>query len=152
MPFLPQEIIRAKRDGRELAGSDIERFVAGLTDGSIGDDQVAAFAMAVYFRGMTVAERVALTAAMAHSGSVMHWDRTELPGPVLDKHSTGGVGDKVSLMLAPLVAACGGVVHPRLHRNAVAGAVPQRRPRSRVCGDRPNWGPRSSGPSALFDP
>ncbi|MSW19727.1 MAG: thymidine phosphorylase [Actinobacteria bacterium] len=110
MPFLPQEIIRAKRDGRELAGSDIERFVAGLTDGSIGDDQVAAFAMAVYFRGMTVAERVALTAAMAHSGSVMHWDRTELPGPVLDKHSTGGVGDKVSLMLAPLVAACGGVV------------------------------------------
>jgi len=110
VPFLPQEIIRAKRDGRELAGSDIERFVAGLTDGSIGDDQVAAFAMAVYFRGMTVAERVALTAAMAHSGSVMHWDRTELPGPVLDKHSTGGVGDKVSLMLAPLVAACGGVV------------------------------------------
>ncbi|MSY13357.1 MAG: thymidine phosphorylase, partial [Actinobacteria bacterium] len=109
-PFLPQEIIRAKRDGRELTGSDIERFVAGLTDGSIGDDQVAAFAMAVYFRGMTVAERVALTAAMAHSGSVMHWDRTKLPGPVLDKHSTGGVGDKVSLMLAPLVAACGGVV------------------------------------------
>ena len=110
VPFLPQEIIRAKRDGRELAGSEIERFVAGLTDGSIGDDQVAAFAMAVYFRGMTVAERVALTAAMAHSGSVMRWDRTELPGPVLDKHSTGGVGDKVSLMLAPLVAACGGVV------------------------------------------
>jgi thymidine phosphorylase len=109
-PFLPQEVIRAKRDGAELPADQIERFVAGLTDGSIGSDQVAAFAMAVYFRGMTVAERVALTGAMARSGSTVHWDRAGLPGPVLDKHSTGGVGDKVSLMLAPLVAACGGVV------------------------------------------
>lgn len=109
-PFLPQEVIRAKRDGNELPADAIERFVLGLTDGTIGDDQVAAFAMAVFFRGMTIAERVALTAAMARSGSVMHWDRSELSGPVLDKHSTGGVGDKVSLMLAPLVAACGGVV------------------------------------------
>jgi thymidine phosphorylase len=109
-PFLPQEVIRAKRDGNELPAAAIERFVLGLTDGSIGDDQVAAFAMAVYFRGMSIAERVALTSAMAHSGATMHWDRAELPGPVLDKHSTGGVGDKVSLMLAPLVAACGGVV------------------------------------------
>lgn len=109
-PFLPQEVIRAKRDGNELSTGAIERFVLGLTDGTIGDDQVAAFAMAVFFRGMTIAERVALTSSMARSGSVMHWDRSELSGPVLDKHSTGGVGDKVSLMLAPLVAACGGVV------------------------------------------
>jgi len=109
-PFLPQEVIRAKRDGAALTTQQIQQFVAGLTDGSIGSDQVAAFAMAVYFRGMSIAERVALTDAMAHSGAVVHWDRSELPGPVLDKHSTGGVGDKVSLMLAPLVAACGGVV------------------------------------------
>ena len=108
--FLPQEVIRAKRDGNELSVGAIERFVLGLTDGTIGDDQVAAFAMAVFFRGMTIAERVALTSAMAKSGSTMRWDRIELFGPVLDKHSTGGVGDKVSLMLAPLVAACGGVV------------------------------------------
>lgn len=109
-PFLPQEVIRAKRDGAELPAEQIERFVLGMTDGSIGSDQVAAFAMAVYFRGMTIDERVVLTASMARSGSVVRWDRSELSGPVLDKHSTGGVGDKVSLMLAPLVAACGGVV------------------------------------------
>lgn len=109
-PFLPQEIIRAKRDGQELPDAAIEWFVRGLTDGSIGDDQVAAFAMAVFFRGMSTAERVALTLSMAKSGSTLAWDRSEIPGPVLDKHSTGGVGDKVSLVLAPLVAACGGAV------------------------------------------
>jgi thymidine phosphorylase len=108
--FLPQEVIRAKRDGAKLPAEQIEYFVRGLTDGSVGDGQAAAFAMAVFFRGMDLDERVALTRAMAASGSSMRWDRTELPGPVLDKHSTGGVGDKVSLMLAPLVAACGGAV------------------------------------------
>jgi thymidine phosphorylase len=105
--FLPQEIIRAKRDGSRLADDEIERFVRGLTDGSVGDGQAAAFAMAVYFQGMDIDERVALTKAMSQSGTVMRWDRRDLHGPVLDKHSTGGVGDKVSLMLAPLVAACG---------------------------------------------
>ena len=83
----------------------IEQFVAGLTDRSIGDGQAAAFAMAVFFRGMDIDERVALTRAMSQSGTTMHWDRADLHGPVVDKHSTGGVGDKVSLMLAPLVAA-----------------------------------------------
>jgi thymidine phosphorylase len=108
--FLPQEVIRAKRDGQTLPAATIEQFVAGITDGTIGDSQVGAFAMAVFFRGMTVDERVALTSAMAHSGTMLTWDAAALPGPVLDKHSTGGVGDKVSLMLAPLVACCGGVV------------------------------------------
>jgi thymidine phosphorylase len=105
--FLPQEIIRAKRDGLRLTDSQIQQFVSGLTDGSIGDAQAGAFAMAVFFRGMDIGERVALTSAMSRSGTTMHWERHELHGPVIDKHSTGGVGDKVSLMLAPLVAACG---------------------------------------------
>ena len=105
--FLPQEIIRAKRDGVVLTDAQIEQFVTGLTDRSIGDGQAAAFAMAVFFRGMSVGERVALTRAMSQSGTTMHWDRSVLHGPIVDKHSTGGVGDKVSLMLAPLVAACG---------------------------------------------
>ena len=105
--FLPQEIIRAKRDGLVLTSDQIEQFVAGLTDRSIGDGQAAALAMAVFFRGMNLDERVMLTQAMSQSGTTMHWDRAVLHGPVVDKHSTGGVGDKVSLMLAPLVAACG---------------------------------------------
>jgi thymidine phosphorylase len=105
--FLPQEIIRAKRDGLVLSDAQIQQFVAGLTDRSIGDGQAAAFAMAVFFRGMNIDERVALTRAMSQSGTTMHWDRADLHGPVVDKHSTGGVGDKVSLMLAPLVASCG---------------------------------------------
>ena len=73
--FLPQEIIRAKRDGLALTDAQIEQFVAGLTDRSIGDGQAAAFAMAVFFRGMNVDERVALTRAMSQSGTTMHWDR-----------------------------------------------------------------------------
>ena len=109
-PFLPQEIIRKKRDGAELAAGEIEFFVQGLTDGAIGEGQVAAFAMAVFFRGMTIAERAALTRAMAGSGERIDWRATGLGGPVVDKHSTGGVGDKVSLILAPIVAAAGAFV------------------------------------------
>jgi thymidine phosphorylase len=108
--FLPQEIIRRKRDGGALSEAEIGFFVRGLTGGSISEGQVAAFAMAVFFRGMSMDERVVLTRAMAQSGRVIDWSAANLPGPVLDKHSTGGVGDKVSLMLAPLVAACGGCV------------------------------------------
>ncbi|MCJ2047395.1 thymidine phosphorylase [Methylobacterium sp. J-078] len=104
---LPQELIRAKRDGGELAPDDIAAFVAGLTEGSVTEGQAAAFAMAVFFRGLSLGERVALTRAMTSSGTVLAWD---LPGPVLDKHSSGGVGDAVSLALAPMVAACGGYV------------------------------------------
>jgi thymidine phosphorylase len=107
---LPQEIIRKKRDGHALSEDDIAAAVRGITDGGFSEAQVASFAMAVFFRGMSGAERVAFTRAMTHSGRVLSWDEHPLGGPVLDKHSTGGVGDKVSLMLAPIVAACGGVV------------------------------------------
>ena len=108
--MLAQEIIRAKRDGQVLAADDIKALIAALTDGSLSEGQAAAFAMAVFFRGMARDETVALTRAMTHSGEVLDWSALDLPGPVLDKHSTGGVGDNVSLMLAPLVAACGGFV------------------------------------------
>ena len=104
------EIIRRKRDGHALSTAEIQAFARGLTDGSWNDSQAAALAMAVLLRGMDTAETVALTQAMTHSGEVLRWDEDALPGPVLDKHSTGGVGDKLSLMLAPIVAACGGVV------------------------------------------
>ncbi|MEJ7138751.1 thymidine phosphorylase [Amphibiibacter pelophylacis] len=108
--MLAQEIIRIKRDGGALDPAMIQRFVDGLVDGSWSEGQVAALAMAIFFRGMDRAERVALTLAMRDSGERMDWCGQDLPGSVLDKHSSGGVGDKVSLMLAPLVAACGGVV------------------------------------------
>ena len=106
--MLAQEIIRTKRDGHALSGSQIDQFVRGLVDGSWSEGQVAALGMAIFLRGMGRDECVALTHAMMHSGRVMQWH--DMPGPVLDKHSSGGVGDKVSLMLAPLVAACGGFV------------------------------------------
>ena len=106
--MLPQEIIRKKRDGAELSALEIGDFIAGLTNGQVTDAQAAAFAMAVFFRGMTMPERVFLTRYMMLSGSQLDW--SDSPGPVLDKHSTGGIGDNVSLMLAPAVAACGGYV------------------------------------------
>ncbi len=105
---LPQEIIRQKRDGRALDASDIQEFIAGLTGGSITEGQAAAFAMAVFFNGMNRDETAALTLAMRDSGTTLSWEG--LDGPVLDKHSTGGIGDKVSLILAPIVAAAGGYV------------------------------------------
>jgi thymidine phosphorylase len=106
----PPEIIRIKRDGNVLSAPQIQSFVRGLVDGSWGDSQVAAMAMAILLRGMDAPEAVALTEAMTRSGEVLDWSGAGLHGPILDKHSTGGVGDKVSLMLAPIVAACGGVV------------------------------------------
>ena len=106
--MLPQEIIRKKRDGAVLGRDEIACFVKGIGDLSISEGQIAAFAMAVYFQGMTLDERVALTEGMRDSGETLAWP--ELDGPVIDKHSTGGVGDNVSLMLGPLVAACGGFV------------------------------------------
>ncbi|MDT8409919.1 MAG: thymidine phosphorylase [Wenzhouxiangellaceae bacterium] len=107
---LPVETIRSKRDGQTLDEQQIRDFVAGITDGSVGDEQLGAFAMAVYLRGMNRAECVALTLAMRDSGTLMQWHGAGLNGPVLDKHSTGGVGDLVSLVLGPWVAACGGYV------------------------------------------
>ena len=108
--MLPQEIIRAKRDGRPLTDDEIRRFITGLTNGAVTGEQAAAFAMTVFFRGMTRPECAALTRAMTRSGRVIDWSGELLGGPILDKHSTGGVGDNVSLMLAPMVAACGGFV------------------------------------------
>jgi thymidine phosphorylase len=101
---LPQEVIRRKRDGAALSTEEVKDFISGLTSGSVSEGQVAAFAMAVFFKGMTRDEAVGLTLAMRDSGTVLQWD---LPGPVVDKHSSGGIGDNVSLMLAPMLAACG---------------------------------------------
>jgi len=106
--LLPAEVIRAKRDRHALAPAQIEAFVRGLTDGSWSEGQVAALAMAILLNGMDPGECVDLTRAMTHSGEVLRWP--DMQGPMLDKHSTGGVGDKASLLLAPIVAACGGVV------------------------------------------
>ena len=106
--MLPQEIIRRKRDGQPLPADDIAAFVGGIATGKVSEGQVAAFAMAVFFNGMSRDEAVALTLAMRDSGEVLDW--SDLPGPVTDKHSTGGVGDNISLMLAPIVACCGAYV------------------------------------------
>jgi thymidine phosphorylase len=104
------ELIRKKRDGGELTAEEIDFLVAGITDGTVTDAQVGALAMAILLQGMTADERIALTGAKTRSGDVLDWSDAGLPGPALDKHSTGGVGDKVSLLLAPIVAACGGAV------------------------------------------
>ena len=108
--FIPQEIIRRKRNGEELSRAEIEYFVNGIADNSISEGQIAAFAMATYFNDMTMDERIAITSAMRDSGDVLNWDAMQLNGPIVDKHSTGGVGDVISLMLGPMVAACGGFV------------------------------------------
>jgi thymidine phosphorylase len=108
--FLPQELIRQKRDGHELPPDEIAQFVTALARDELSEGQAAAFAMAVYLNGMTRAEAVALTLAMRDSGEVLDWRGAGLNGPVVDKHSTGGVGDTVSLMLAPMLAACGAYV------------------------------------------
>ncbi|WP_281560514.1 thymidine phosphorylase [Thalassomonas sp. RHCl1] len=106
--LLPQEIIRHKRDGLVLSQDEIQTFIDGLVTGSFTDAQVGAMAMSIYQQGMTVDETVAFTNAMKNSGDVLSWP--ELDGPIVDKHSTGGVGDKVSFMLSAIVAACGGYV------------------------------------------
>jgi thymidine phosphorylase len=108
--MLTAELIRRKRDGLELSEEEISQLVFGIADGSVTDAQVGALAMAIVWRGMSPAERVALTGAMTRSGDVLDWSDADLSGPVLDKHSTGGVGDKVSLILAPILAACGAFV------------------------------------------
>ena len=108
--FLPQELIRKKRDGLILSDPEIGFLVKGISDNSLSDAQLGAFAMAVYQCGMTMDERVSLTTHMMNSGDTLQWQDLNLDGPVVDKHSTGGVGDKISLILAPIVAACGGYV------------------------------------------
>jgi thymidine phosphorylase len=108
--MLPQEIIRKKRDNNTLTPDEIREFVNNITAKKVGEGQIAAFCMATLLNGMSIEERVALTLSMANSGEIINWSEESLDGPVLDKHSTGGVGDKVSLMLAPIIAACGGFV------------------------------------------
>ena len=107
--MLAQEIIRRKRDGNPLERVHSDAFVRGLVDHSWSDAQAAAMAMAFFLEGMSHEETMGLTDAMTRSGTVLDW-ASSFPGPILDKHSTGGVGDKVSLVLAPVVAACGGIV------------------------------------------
>lgn len=109
-PRLPQELIRLKRDGQALPGEEIQAFIQGIADERISDAQIGAFSMAVFLNGMNREEVVALTTATRDSGHVMQWDSLNLPGPIVDKHSTGGVGDLVSLVLGPWVAACGAFV------------------------------------------
>ncbi len=103
--FFPQDIIIRKRDGGALSKAEIEFFARGVVDGSFADYQATALLMAIFWRGMSPQETAWLTDAMMRSGDVI--DLRDLPGAKLDKHSTGGVGDKVSLVLAPLAVACG---------------------------------------------
>jgi thymidine phosphorylase len=103
--MIPQEIIRLKRNGEVLSAADIAVFIGALARNELSEGQIGAFAMAVWFSGMNREETVALTSAMARSGDTLSW--SGIDKPIADKHSTGGVGDNVSLMLAPIAAACG---------------------------------------------
>ena len=105
---LAEEIILKKRDGLSLSQAEIRAFIDGVSNHSVSDAQIAAFAMAIFFNGMTLGEEKDLTLAMRDSGEVLCWEN--LDGPVLDKHSTGGVGDLVSLLLGPIVASCGAYI------------------------------------------
>ena len=102
---IPYEIIRKKRDGEVLNKNDIYSFISGAVEENISDAQISAFCMSVFFNDMNLEEKTYLTNAMIDSGEVISWNH--LSGPVADKHSTGGIGDKVSLILAPIVASCG---------------------------------------------
>ncbi len=102
--FIPQEFIRKKRDNIPLSREEIEEFIKGVTDGSVANEHISAFAMAVYFNGMSLDEKTDLTLAMRDSGNTLKWD---FDAPVVDKHSTGGIGDVVSLMLGAMLASCG---------------------------------------------
>ena len=101
----PQDVIRKKRDGEKLSREEINFFIEGVTRGTVADYQISALLMAIYLNGMDDSEQEALTHAMLHSGNTL--DFSDIAKPKADKHSTGGVGDKTSLLIAPMVAACG---------------------------------------------
>ena len=105
--MIPQEIIRKKRDNQVLSKEEIKVFVNGLTDGSFSEAQIAAMSMAIFSNGMIAEETVNLTEAMTNSGDTINWSDIVDSDLVCDKHSTGGVGDKTSIVLAPILAACG---------------------------------------------
>ena len=105
--MLFKELILKKRLGKELTENEINWFISNLASNHLSEGQIAALAMAICLKGMTFEERVQLTLAMKNSGKTLSWN---LPGPIIDKHSTGGVGDTVSLILAPVLAACGAYV------------------------------------------
>ncbi len=105
--FIPQEFIRKKRDNIPLSKEEIKEFISGVMDSSVTNEHISAFAMAVYFNDMNLEEKTELTLAMKNSGNTLKWD---LNGPIVDKHSTGGVGDVISLMLGPMLAACGAYI------------------------------------------
>lgn len=108
--FLPQEVIRKKRDNHRLNAQEIDLFIQGVADNSISEGQIAALCMSIFFNDLDIKERTWLTRSMRDSGQVINWSHLNLPAPVIDKHSTGGVGDVVSIMLAPMLAACGAYV------------------------------------------
>ncbi|MCA1640107.1 MAG: thymidine phosphorylase, partial [Acidobacteria bacterium] len=101
----PQDLIRKKRDGGKLLPEEISAFVRGVSNNTWADYQISALVMAMFINGLNLSEQNALTEAMLNSGEV--FDFSELDAPIADKHSTGGVGDKTSLLIAPIVAACG---------------------------------------------
>jgi thymidine phosphorylase len=107
---LLQELIRKKRDRDALSDQEIRQFVEAVANDLASEGQIGAFTMAVLLNGMSYEESAGLTLAMRDSGEVISWEALNLDGPVVDKHSTGGVGDCVSLMLAPMLAACGAFV------------------------------------------
>jgi thymidine phosphorylase len=113
------DVIRTKRDGGELSAAEIEAFVAAATHGTWPDYQLSALLMAIWLRGMTPSETALLTGAMARSGKRHDW--SALPGPKVGKHSTGGVGDKTSLVVVPLAAACG-VLVPKMSARGLGNA------------------------------
>ena len=142
MEASPARLIAKKRDGGELSDDEIHDLVSGVVDGSLGDAQLGAFLMAVCCNGMTARETAALTLGMRDSGRVLrheHVDKRKV-----DKHSTGGVGDKVSLLLAPLVAAAG-VAVPMVSGRGL-GRVLRHRVRDRMAENLSSWIPRGEDP------
>ena len=144
--MLPQEIIRKKRDKQNLRAEEIDFFVRGVTDGTIADCQIGSFTMAAFLNGLDAGETKNLTLAMRDSGDVLQWP--ELDAPVVDKHSSGGVGDKVSLMLAPMLAAAG------VYVTTIFSAQPSKKSAAPSSARPAAWRrpTKRSTPSATFPP